>query len=272
MVQGEVPRNPRSAAARAAPRALALVELPTVVDEVVDRLLTALALGEFVPGQRLPTSRELAGMLGVSRPTVHDAVLRLRSAGVVDVRRGRTGGAYVRDSWNRGSAEAVRRTLLPRRDELAEICDLRCRYEGEVARAAAERRTAAEARALSSLLSEFARARGPEAEHAADIALHDGVLRATHNAAVVQLSRDLLARVVIGVPIEPYDRTAFGEALAQHAALVEAVVAGDVERAGRVAQDHFTLATRTLERVMARADADAAPLRAHPGPPAPGRR
>jgi len=235
------------------------VELPTVVDEVVDRLLTALALGEFVPGQRLPTSRELAGMLGVSRATVHDAVVRLRTAGVVDVRRGRTGGAYVRDSWNHGSADAVRRTLLSRRDELAEICDLRCRYEEEVARTAAERRTPSEARALGLLLSDFARARGPEAEHAADMALHEGVLGATHNAAIAQLSRDLLARVAIGVPLEPYDRTAFGEALAQHTALVEAVVAGDVELAGRVAQQHFTLSTRTLERVMDRADADRGP-------------
>ena len=258
-----------SDSAIAAAGTLALVHLPTVVDEVVDRLLTALALGEFVPGQRLPTSRELAGMLGVSRATVHEAMVRLRTAGVVDVRRGRTGGAYVRDSWNQGSADAVRRTLLPRRDELAQLCDLRCRYEEVVARTAAERRTAGEARALASLLADFAHARGPEAEHAADIALHDGILGATHNEAIVALSRDLLARVAIGVPIEPYDRRVFSEALAQHTALVEAVVAGDVERAGRVAQHHFTLATRTLERVMARAGPDRGFPGPDPGPPPP---
>ena len=38
-----------------------------IADDVQDRLVTAVALGVYVPGQQLPTERELATMLGVSR-------------------------------------------------------------------------------------------------------------------------------------------------------------------------------------------------------------
>ena len=82
----------------------------TAVDEVTDRLLTAVALGAYVPGERLPVERELCAILAVSRSTVRQALARLRAAGVVEVRRGRTGGAYVTSSWTAASAGAVRRT------------------------------------------------------------------------------------------------------------------------------------------------------------------
>ena len=157
---------------------------------------------------------------------------------------------------------------MPRRDELEQLCDLRCRYEETVARTAAERRTDAEAAVLQQLLADFAGARSPEQEHAADIALHEAVLAAAHNPSMTQLSHDLLSRVSIGMPIEPYDRAVFPQALAQHRALVEAVVEGDVEGAGTVARRHFSLSTRTLRAVMSRVrddTVDAGPRLGAPG-------
>ncbi len=238
------------------PQALRPLRVTTAVDEVVDRLLTALALGEYVPGQRLPASRELARLLGVSRTTVHDAVARLREAGVVEVRLGRTGGSFVRESWNHHSAEAVGRTLVPRRSEIEALCDLRCRYEEVVARTAAERRTATHVRELRALVGAFADASTPEQEHAADIAVHEAVLRATRNDEMRRLSHELLARVTLGLPIEPYTRRVHRRALTEHTALVEAVVEGRVEDAGIAARGHFAMSTRALRAVMSRASVD----------------
>ena len=51
-----------------------------VADDVVDRLVTAVALGLYVTGQQLPTERELASMLGVSRTSVREALKQLTDA------------------------------------------------------------------------------------------------------------------------------------------------------------------------------------------------
>jgi DNA-binding FadR family transcriptional regulator len=181
----------------------------------------------------------------------------LRAADVVEVRLGRSGGWFVRDSWNQISAGAVGRTLVPRRRELEQLCDLRCRYEDMVARTAAERRTAAHVRLLSRRLTAFAEAATPEQEHVADMDLHAAVLTATGNPQMALVSDDLLSRVAIGLPIEPYDRQVFPRALAEHSALVEAIVDKRVDDAGRLARAHFAMATRTLRAVMSRGtDAD----------------
>jgi DNA-binding FadR family transcriptional regulator len=214
--------------------------------------LTAIALGEFVPGERLPVERALVSMLGVSRSTIHEAIGRLRSAGVVEVRRGRAGGAFVRNDWSGTSAGAVTRTLGTRWSQLEELFDLRGLVEGMVARTAAERRTADDVVVLRRALAAFADARSPQEEHAGDAAIHDAVTKATGNPQVASLTRGLLASITFGISIEPYSRDVFARALEEHTALVDAVVDGDGERAGRVAESHFAMTRRTVRGVLRR--------------------
>lgn len=230
---------------------LAPVRVSSTVDEVTDRLVTAIALGAFVPGERLPAERELSRMLGVSRSTVREAIGRLRAAAVVEIRRGRAGGAYVGARWAGDSARAVRRTLQPRLPDLELLFDLRARVEEMVARAAAERRTAEDVRALEAALAGFAAATGPVEEHRCDSVLHDAVLGAAGNPHLTSLSRDLLSRVSLGLPFEPYRHDVYDRALHEHTELVRAVVAGDVERAGRTARDHFALSAEALRETLA---------------------
>jgi DNA-binding FadR family transcriptional regulator len=241
------------------PAALLPVRRNTTADEVTDRLLTAVALGTYLPGERLPVERELCSMLTVSRSTVRLALARLRAAGVVEVRRGRSGGAYVSTSWTAASAGAVRRTLQPRLSELELLFDLRARVEEMVARAAAERRTPEDVRALESALAAFAAAREPTEEHMRDGALHETVLAATGNPLLAKLSHDLLAQATVGVPREPYREEVFARAVEEHAALVSAVVDGDVQRAGALARQHFAMSAEALREILARGLADGLP-------------
>src|SRR5258707_13710582 len=74
---------------------LAPIPMQTAGERIAERLVTAIALGEFVPGQRLPAERDLAAMLEVSRTTVREALQRLQAAGYVTARRGRGGGRVV---------------------------------------------------------------------------------------------------------------------------------------------------------------------------------
>ncbi|MBF6842225.1 winged helix-turn-helix domain-containing protein, partial [Acinetobacter baumannii] len=64
-------------------------------EEIADRLVAAVAVGEYLPGARLPSERELAVALGVGRMTVREAITQLVSQGTLETRRGRNGGSYV---------------------------------------------------------------------------------------------------------------------------------------------------------------------------------
>ncbi|MCI4659843.1 FadR/GntR family transcriptional regulator [Cryobacterium zhongshanensis] len=64
-------------------------------EETVQRLLQTVRLGLIAPGERLPSERELAAMLAVSRDTLRDALKSLADAGYLVARRGRYGGTFV---------------------------------------------------------------------------------------------------------------------------------------------------------------------------------
>lgn len=131
------------------------LDMPSRVDEITDRLVTAIALGEYLPGTRLPVERELAASLGVGRMTVRAALARLVERGLLETRRGRGGGSYVLEQWRDSSVEAVGRTLAMRLDELRDRCDAVCRLHGAICRAAAESRTDADMAALHAALAAF---------------------------------------------------------------------------------------------------------------------
>ncbi|MCD7440893.1 FCD domain-containing protein [Streptomyces lincolnensis] len=238
------------------------VRVASAVDEVSDRLLTAIAVGDFLPGERLPTERELTGLLRVSRPTVREAVGRLQALGVIDIRRGRNGGAFVRDSWSESSAAAVRRTLLPRRAEFEQLFDLRGLVEGMVAATAARRRRPEDLEPMREALAAHLSASTPREEQAADSAFHEAVCAATHNPQIARLSRDLLSRISLGFPIEPWgkgERSHHHRAGEGHTALYEAVAAGEPERAEEIARSHFMISAEMIREVLARVQGEETP-------------
>ena len=65
-------------------------------DTVTRRLANAIRLGLLLDGERLPAESQLAGQLGVSTVTLREALATLRTMGLVETRRGRGGGSFVR--------------------------------------------------------------------------------------------------------------------------------------------------------------------------------
>src|SRR3977135_877603 len=80
------------------------LDTPSRIDEIADRLITAIAIGETLPGARLPFERDLATSLGAGRMTVRAALARLVERGLLETRRGRGGGSYVGAQWPAPSA------------------------------------------------------------------------------------------------------------------------------------------------------------------------
>ncbi|MCF8550104.1 MAG: FCD domain-containing protein [Pontimonas sp.] len=94
MVSGAEPTNDLDGLGRAS---LLLTPIPggNTYEQTVERLLQTVRMGLVKPGERLPSERELAVMLDVSRDTIRDATASLADAGFLDIRRGRYGGTFV---------------------------------------------------------------------------------------------------------------------------------------------------------------------------------
>lgn len=73
------------------------------VDEISAQVRGMIASGQLKPGDRLPSERELSARLSVSRNTLREAFRALEHAGIVEMRKGATGGAFVRT----GSSGAI---------------------------------------------------------------------------------------------------------------------------------------------------------------------
>src|SRR3954453_21403512 len=151
------------------------------VDEITDRLITAIAIGEYLPGVRLPVERDLAASLGAGRMTVRAALARLLDRGLIETRRGRGGGSYVLHQWPESSTEAVGRTLRMRLDELRNRCDAICRVQGTVSRAAAEARTEHDIAVIRARFDDYRSAESGLAAQQADSRLHLAIMDAAHN-------------------------------------------------------------------------------------------
>ena len=65
------------------------------VDEIAAQVREMIATGKIKPGDRLPSERDLSARLGVSRNTLREALRALENAGIVEMRKGATGGAFV---------------------------------------------------------------------------------------------------------------------------------------------------------------------------------
>lgn len=224
-----------------------------VATALADRIVTAIAVGEFHPGQRLPAERELSAQLGLSRNTVREALSRVARLGMLDIRRGRTGGAYVTSQWTETTATSVRATLEPVWAELEDAFDMRQLVESLVAATAAERRDDDDRREILAALAEYESAADLAAAQRADLRLHNAVAHAAKNARLIALREELLSEVSIGFSVEPFTPAGYARALPDHRELAEAVVAGDSVAAGRMGSKHFENTENELRDVLRRA-------------------
>jgi GntR family transcriptional repressor for pyruvate dehydrogenase complex len=226
--------------------------LRTAGERIAERIVTAIALGEFVPGQRLPTERELATMLEVSRSTVREALQRLQASGYVTTRRGRGGGTFVRTGSGPDADGMIARTLMPAWADLTDLLDFRGMVEQLIARTAAERRDDRDISLIRAAVAGYGRAADRDASGLADQALHHAIAKATHNARLVELRARARRDVSLGFDFEPYTPQLRHRALGQHPALAEAVIAGEPDVAARIAAEHFSMTEDMLRELHAR--------------------
>lgn len=239
---------------------LAPLRLKNADEHVAERLVTALALGVFVAGQRLPSERDLAASLGVSRSTVRLALTRLAATGYIEVRRGRHGGAFVLVAHGPDTDEMIRRTLVRDWDRFEQLFDFRVLLEPLIAHTAARRRTLDDIEAIRAALEAYRGAGSSRAaSSAADGALHRAIATATHNIHLVDLSERLRHGATLGFRAEAYSPAIRERAIVEHGDLASAVIAADPDVAAAVAGRHFTTTETRLRELYEQAISGARP-------------
>lgn len=235
------------------PGALRPLVAETAAARIADRFVTAIALGEFVVGQKLPTVAELATMLEVSPSTVREALSRLAALGYVVVRRGRGGGTVVTSQWGPASDSMVRRALGPGWDQLEESLDYRSLIEQQIARTAAWRVGPDDAPRIRAAVSAYEAAdTGREVSRVADLELHQSIAAAAKNPPLADLSLRLRHDVSLGFEAEPFTPEMRAIAIHQHRGLADAVLAREGELAAELAAEHFKLTEERLRALHAR--------------------
>ncbi|WP_181701515.1 GntR family transcriptional regulator [Chthonobacter albigriseus] len=221
------------------------VEPRRLYRQVADQLRALIESGEFAPGARLPSERDLAEQLGLSRPTVREALIALEVEGLITIRVG--AGIFVK----------VRPQPVPRIREAIEgpfeLLRARAFIEGAVAAEAARLAGPDDVEALDDVLDRMEHSAHPSAETLSlDRAFHTTVAGILGNAVMVRFIGELFDQ-----RINPYfarlssyfeNPETWRAALLEHRAVRDAIAAGD-EVAARSAmrfhlersQDRFSL-------------------------------
>lgn len=201
----------------------------SAADTATAALRDLLARGRYQTGDRLPPERELAEGLGLSRPTLREAIRRLTEARLLEARQG--SGTYVADI------------------DLGAVFEVRLQLEPHAARLAATHRTDADVQRINGLLKALPGLMDePEAFTATDLEIHRAVAHASGNPVLSDFLDRLTELTHLSRPITSPAQEARRETLRDLRLLVKAVRTRDPDGAADAMQAHL----QSMQAIAAR--------------------
>jgi GntR family transcriptional repressor for pyruvate dehydrogenase complex len=226
-------------------------------DVVSDQIKRLISDGALMPGDRLPAERDLATQLGVSRPSLREALIRLEADGYIET-SGR-GGFTVVDVTAPIISKPLAELLLQNPRTSADILELRQGLESIATVYAADRATAADLKKIRNAFEELKtcslsddRTNLPEL----DAAFHLAIADATHNVALAHVIHGIHTLIREGMRqyhrLIDYDDAKERQLLTQHQAIFDAVMARDAQKARKAAERHLTFVRELYEEEAAK--------------------
>jgi len=219
--------------------------------EIVSQIEHAIFEGELKRGDRLESERELAERFGVSRITVRDALRVLEARGLVLVKVGASGGAFVTETNADQVAESISTMILLRRMTLSGLAEARTVVETATCEFAAERADAAAIKRIEQTVEKgraVVREQAPHTEASMDF--HVAVADAANNellSATVAAYRDLLVQTLHDM------RDVRSAKMTQkaHEEILDAIRAHDPDAARKLMLEHLRDFEKRLRRWLA---------------------
>jgi DNA-binding FadR family transcriptional regulator len=210
------------------------VRTATTFEETVDRLGTAIRLGILAPGARLPSERELAEQLAISRSTLRQAITALVESGHLTSVRGRTGGTFVvpEPPLAEGSPG-------PLPDGWQEVLDVRIAVEVGVVTVAADRIDDDALQTMQDAVDRMDAATEFEEYRRADVRFHIAIAQATGVPRLVALATEVQAEATELIAHIAHPPEVLRHSNADHVRLIKALARHDAPRATRVLRQHL---------------------------------
>lgn len=219
------------------------VEIAPAYEVIVRHLRRGIHLGEFAPGSKLPTERDLAESLDVSRATLREALRELKGEGYLEIRRGQRGGVFVRDRL--ASNDALRAWFADQGTDQEGVTAFRLAVEPLAAQRAAERVTPELVESLEALNSLMAETQEIGAFRQADLRFHMQIAEAADAELVRHAVEE--ARAALFLPFQLLALEDIrGRSVPEHAAIIRALSKGNAKAAARAMADHVRATADTL--------------------------
>ncbi len=218
---------------------------PEKLSQSVVRQIELLILrGILRPGERLPSERELSEQLGVSRPSLREAVAELQQKGLLSSRAG--AGVYVADVLGSAFSPALVRLFAAHEEAVFDYIAFRRDLEGLAAERAATLGSDTDLKVVDAIFTKMEaahRKRNPAEEARLDAEFHLAIIEASHNVIMLHMMRSMFELLREGVfynrQIMFKQRTTRDMLLEQHRAINDALQARDGAAARAAVERHL---------------------------------
>jgi DNA-binding FadR family transcriptional regulator len=238
------------------PVRLGPMEVPKASDVLANELRERILNGEYPEGTALPPERELVIQTAMSRTTVREALRILEVQGLVRIKTGRAGGAFVQRPGQDSVASSVSLLIRGQQIRLADLLETREAIEPFCARLAARNRTDADLTRLDAANKAIADTDGTLAQFLqANVDWHVGVATASHNELLTGMMAALSRAIYAATENEDFvDAEVRRTTVRAHRSITDAIRAQDPDAAVRRMSRHVHAYAEAVLQVDERTD------------------
>ncbi len=218
---------------------------------VVRQIEQLILRGILRPGERLPAERELAERLGVSRPSLREALADLQEKGLLTSRAG--AGVYVADVLGSAFSDALVKLFASHDEALFDYISFRRDIEGLAAERAAKMASDTDLKVVDALFQKMVAAaekRRASDDARLDAEFHLSILEASHNVIMLHMMRSMFQLLREGVfynrQVMFKQRTTRSALLEQHRKINDALQARDPVAARKAVEEHLDYVEQAL--------------------------